>query len=358
MKKNLLILGIVCLFSFTGIAQTKNVDVDNYWSKIVTRRPPLEPLTPLFYHYATIVHATTAAQKNLSAKEIAGALYIEGEKKTRDVADAEVVIDLNIGNIIITGSNVKDRETSVKNKNGETTKVHNYSMQVTYTFEASFVISANREVLKKASLISPTTVQKFTSGEYPTGKEASNYWSNNKEVLISGFYRDMALGAAAEVSKYASSHYGFQAVKENDVLKIMDEKKHNENEAFKAATAKLKKLLEGMTENEPLNREEAEVLIAYYKALPAKYTDPQSKADVRIRYAAYFNLAKIYYYLDEPAKSGEYADLVQSNGYEPKDGAKLKKLADELKATLDRTEVKTRHFSPGHYFPEEEAGEN
>jgi hypothetical protein len=54
--------------------------------------------------------------------------------------------------------------------------------------------------------------------------------------------------------------------------------------------------------------------------------------------------------LDEPENVAQYADMIAPNGYDPKDGEKLKKEANELKATFDKTGIKTRHFDPAEYF--------
>jgi hypothetical protein len=115
----------------------------------------------------------------------------------------------------------------------------------------------------------------------------------------------------------------------------------------------VKVALQATTPDVPLNREEMRDLIEYFKSIPEKYTDPKLKADVRIRYAAYFNLCKIYYYLDEPENMKQYADLITSNGYDAKDGERLNKDADALKAGFEKTGIHTRHFSPDVYFEED-----
>jgi hypothetical protein len=124
-------------------------------------------------------------------------------------------------------------------------------------------------------------------------KEAADYWNNNKESFISEFYRNLSLNSAAMLSENVSLRYGF------------------------------------------------------------KPTDPTLKADVRIRYAAWFNLCKIYYYLDEPESVAQYADKLFENGYDEKDGPKLKKEAEQLLASFQKTGIHTRHFNPDVYFAKE-----
>ncbi|MDR3268355.1 MAG: hypothetical protein LBT83_04730, partial [Tannerella sp.] len=96
----------------------------------------------------------------------------------------------------------------------------------------------------------------------------------------------------------------------------------------------------------------------YFKRIPEKYADPNHKADVRLRYAAYFNLCTIYFFADEPEKVAEYADRLIANGHDAKDGEQLKKEAAALKKAFDKTGIRTCHFDPKTYFDPENDGEN
>ncbi|MDR3340645.1 MAG: hypothetical protein LBT25_11265 [Candidatus Symbiothrix sp.] len=352
MKKVLFVLSIGFLFSLTGIAQTKNVDVDNYSFNGAFRTTPLAPLNPLFYYYTVIIKPTAPARKNISVAEIANAVFVEGERRADVPANADLIIELNIGSIVVKSSTVKERTESEKNKDGSVTTYYYYSVDVDYSFESDCVIRTQNEVLKKYDLISSTSSQRYRSGEYKTSKEAADFWNNNRDVLIADFYRNHSLESAKRVSSVASSNYGFPAVRGRDIIKIIDEKKHNENEAFRKATETLKSLLEAMTPDVPMDRERVEGVIEYFKSIPVKYTDPKSKADKNLRYAAYYNLCKIYIFLDEPDKVGEYADLILSNGQDTKDCEHMKKAAEGVQKILDRTIIKTRHFSPDQYYPE------
>jgi hypothetical protein len=169
-------------------------------------------------------------------------------------------------------------------------------------------------------------------------------------VLISEFTTNVSLQTAAAASRTASVAYGFPIARGNEIVETIDTKKHLENEPFRAACTTLKALLGSMTPNEPLDKEAAADIIAYFKSIPPKYTDPKLKADKQLRYAAYYNLCRIYLYLDEPEQIAEYADLLIANDYDKKDGEKFKKQATQLIETLTRTEIKTRHFDPEEYY--------
>jgi hypothetical protein len=136
----------------------------------------------------------------------------------------------------------------------------------------------------------------------------------------------------------------------NVIIETTDTKKHNENESFWATCNSLKAQLGKMTSETGLDKDEIEEVIAYFKSIPERYTNPKLKSDIQLRYAAYYNLCRIYLYLDEPEKMNEYADLLIANGYDKKDGEKFKKQADELVKMLARTDIKVRHFNPEDFY--------
>jgi hypothetical protein len=343
------------LFNISGIAQTKNVDVDNYRFDVVCRTFPTKPWNPLFFYYSTTVNAPTVVQKNISIEEVNDALNIVAQRKTQDDSQAKITLQLNLGNIVIKSSKVVDDVQSVKNKDGSVTETHQYYVEALYTFTSSYIINSEGKEISKGSLFSNTDYSplRYYTDKYRTYKEAADFWNNNRDMLVTNFYRDLCLKSAAQLSSVASSLYGFPVNRSLALIKTIDEKKHNENQAFRANADSLKSALQAMTPEIPMNREKADALIEYFKSIPERYTDPKLKADVRLRYAAYYNLCRIYLFLDEPDKVYEYADLILANGHDTKDCERLKKDADDLKTALDKTEVKTRHFNPDDYFPEE-----
>ncbi|MDR1368581.1 MAG: hypothetical protein LBJ72_00440 [Dysgonamonadaceae bacterium] len=343
------LLAIFFLSSVSG--QTKNINVDNLRiQSIAVRTSPVQPLEPLFFHYATKVTATPSTQQRIIIDEIDDAIYISGQKKAPEPIPGDVVIHVDLGNLIIENSNIAERREESKDRNGKITVYHYYKLNVSYKFDARYKILLDEKVLAEGKVYDSFFTQNYSSQEYRSSKEASDYWRNNRDVLISEFTRNLSMNTASKASSVASARYGFPVVRTFDIIKTIDEKKHHENEPFRAAAQSLKEELQTMTGNTGMNRERIDGLIEYFKGIPQKYTDPKLKADVRLRYAAYYNLCKIYLYLDEPDNITQYADLILSNGHDKKDEERMKKAAENLKIILGRTSIKTRHFDPNQYF--------
>ena len=349
MKKNVLILCLTAL-SVCGTAQTKSVDIDSKNFTYAYRAFPSTPLHPLRFTYAAKVTVANAAKKHVSAEDVEKLIFIHGQVKTNKPDEAAVVLELHVGNIIITASTFTERTEESKDKAGKVTVKRFFRAVVTYTFESSHRITRGAETLQSGSIHLRELEHVHLTKEYSSRREAYDYWENNREVLLEEFYRAMTDEAVESLSDIASRAYGFKPIPRDwDVVKTTDEKKHNENEAFRAAVNSLVAVLEAMTPDVPMNREMANSLIKYFESIPQKYADPKSKADIRLRYAAYFNLCKIYHYLDEPENVDKYADLLM-NGYDAKDGGKLKKAALELKLSFDKIGVRTTHFIPDVVF--------
>ncbi|MDR2131527.1 MAG: hypothetical protein LBP56_10270 [Odoribacteraceae bacterium] len=351
MKKLFLILSIVWWATPWGTAQTKNVDIDNVSFYYAYRLFPTQPRDPIQFAYTARVHAGSVAKNHLNLEELEAAFYIAGQTRTTDESEAQMQVEMTMGDIVIASSNVSERKQEVKSKDGKVTTYYYYRVVVVYSFDSSYRFLAGEEVLEDGNIFSRPIPQTFSTQEYDSRKQAVDYWNNNREVLVASFYTDHAMKTVREVSGFASSQFGFPEKKDvRYTLKTIDEKKHNENTAFRTAVDTLKALLQATTPDELPDRERLNSLIDYFKSIPAKYTDPKLKADVRLRYAAYYNLCALHYYMDEPEKVAEYADLLIANGYDTRDGERMKKDAAALQKQFDTTGIRTRHFHPESYF--------
>jgi hypothetical protein len=339
------------LLSVTAVAQTKSVDVDNFRFTYACRAFPAKPVQPMLFPYAVRVNTTKMAERRyLSAEEVEDALLIEGQEKIYNPDDALMRVELMVGSIIIVNTDVKERKTTHKDKKGEVHEEFFYTPVIDYSFEASGAIhSKDGKVRLTQAYFNPRSVLHFSGEEYKSRKAATDFWRNNREALTAEFYRRHTFEAAAKLSAWASATFGFPIVNSSDILKTMDEKKHVENNAFRAACNALKDELQYMTPEIPLDRDRVDGIIDYFESIPERYPDRNSKADIRIRYAAYYNLCKIFLYLDEPDNVARYADPIRANGYDPKDCERLKKEATTLKATFDRMGIRTRHFNPSDF---------
>jgi hypothetical protein len=355
MKKKILFC-LIALLAANSYAQ-KNVNIDNLRFTYTYRELPNRPLNPMFFYYYPVINIPNSMVQVSDIDYLYDRLRIDGQRKADVFSDDCVRVEVSMENIIFESTDIKEYVTEEKDKDGNVTeRKRSYSAIVTYTFAAYSVTSYQGKDIAKYSLYTRFNPLKYESPYFRTSKEASEYWRNNRDNLKEKFTLELTQDVIQKVSTNLSSMLGFPIRQTNDLIKTINEKKHPENEAFRTASNQLKNKLEAITPNVPLQEEDVADLIEYYKNIPERYTDPSLKADVRLRYAAYYNLCKIYLYLEQPYNVKPYANLILSNGHDTGDCKKMIEAAEKLSERLNASDiVKTRNFNPDDYFePENE----
>lgn len=132
---------------------------------------------------------------------------------------------------------------------------------------------------------------------------------------------------------------------EDDFLWIMDSKKHPENDGMKKAWANFKEAMALMNEKDELTTVKEKMIptIQYFDSLKTRVTGT-GKNDKKLRYSAFYCLAKIYLLLDNPDAAIKEAEKLIANGYDPDDGTSLITKAQVLKFSFEKNKLNTRHF--------------
>lgn len=347
----ILILAIVSL-SGTMMAQ-KNVNVDNLRFSYLSRELPKNPQDPMFFYYSTKINMAATLASLVDEAALYENLFISGQRLTEEPKEDDIFVEVKMNPINIVSSEVKERVVENKNKEGKvTSRNYYYWVEVAYTFDATAVISKAGTVIKRYTMYNSSSRIYHRSQEYTSRKSASDYWNNNRDMLREQFSNECAKKAISDLSFTASNEFGFAIMKTSGLIKTINEKKHPENETLRANSDALKSRMEALTGETPLTEEDMADLIEYFKSIPERYTDPKLKADVRLRYVAYYNLCRIYMYIDQPEKVKEWADLLFANGHDKKDAERLTKDADKLIERFNNSIIKTTQFSTDSYFEE------
>ena len=142
-----------------------------------------------------------------------------------------------------------------------------------------------------------------------------------------------------------TENYGYADRTVSDFFWVLDSRKHPEYENHRRAWIDFKQAISAMTPDESLDQVKLELkpVIEYYNSIKKKYNS-NSKADKKLRYASYYNLAKIYWYLDDPDSGLKEANELVINGFDAKDGKGLEAGATNLKIQLRQAKRNTRHF--------------
>jgi hypothetical protein len=91
-------------------------------------------------------------------------------------------------------------------------------------------------------------------------------------------------------------------------------------------------------------REQLKPVIDYFEKIKRIYSST-SKHDRKMKYASYFNLAVLYYYLDDPQAMMKEAKGLELNDYDAKDARGFVQTATWLKNLFEQNNIYTRHFT-------------
>lgn len=255
--------------------------------------------------------------------------------------------NLTIGNILIGKVNVNEKKHEDKNDEGKITRVW-YTYLVRFEYKTSGTFSFRSPYTTSQ----PNGVRTFRLGhnssyskEFSVYKEATAYAKNNIELVKDKLQRSFIKKEIKSQMKFLNRNYGFQNWSHKELFWILDSKSNPEYTGHKKALEDIKVILSRIKVDTDVKTLEPEVkkLEEYFNSIIPKY--PKDKRKHRkMRYASYYNIAKLYYTIDMPQKAKEYANKIIENRYDKSDGKKIIRKANAMLKSFETNKVKTRHF--------------
>lgn len=147
----------------------------------------------------------------------------------------------------------------------------------------------------------------------------------------------------SNVNSNLNATYGFAPSNFQEQLWIMDSKEE-EGTIQKEAIEAVKQQFATMKANESIEKltSDLQPLIEYFQSLKSKYIE-DNKGCKKIRYSAFYNLGKIYLYLDQPEKAIKEGEGLIANDYDEGDGKDIIAAANKLIKRFNETKLTSRH---------------
>ena len=334
------------LFAFPLlIAAQKSVDLDRYRFSVQYRSLPKMRLDSTYHTYNVEVEGTKMMQSFLEDIAPERTVLLEGWKKLKQ--DGHITIKVKLGDLLPESVSVKERLETVKDKNGVITSTKTfYHQEVVYTFDASATINDYKgSHIMDQELADRGYKQVYKSPEFPIKSVAEGYFMINSLSLTKELYQGCVNRAMHYLSERITDNFGFSEVTANDFMWIVDSKKHPEYTAHRNAFQQMNQVFFNMNANSSIEgvREQLKPVIDYFEKVKKTYTSTK-KHDRKIRYASYFNLAVLYYYLDDPQAMMKEANGLVLNDFDSKDGKGFEQTATWLKNIFQQNNIYTRHF--------------
>lgn len=328
-----------------SVSEGDKVNLDKFSFTASYRDLPRGGLDTSYHTFTVGIDYGMLNRISLRRNELEDQVTIEGWRRLS--YDAHVSIKIKFEDLIITGSEVKERVEVLKDKNGkEAGKKTSYVVEVPYSFGASAKITDYKgNFVDNIILASRDNQRTYTSEEFNSSAEAKVYSKVGLALIVPQLTRQSMNNALANLSNNLTSNYGYPERTVSDFFWVVNSRKHPEYENHRRAWSDFRQAIATMSPDEPLTevKRMMEPVIEYYnKALKTYSSD--SKGDKKMRYASHYNLAKIYWYLDDPDAAMKHATEVVINGYDARDGSRLEAGATDLKTLMRQSRRTSRHF--------------
>lgn len=257
-------------------------------------------------------------------------------------------LDATLKPIQFLESKVESRTVKSKDKAGRETSQTYYKCVVTYEsgFAWNMRSKDGRDVSGRALSLHGSGIKKYDCTEKNSYKDAYDAYHNNRQQINRDIAANEIQTFLGEMSRDMNRMFGYRPDKDKFNLWIVDSKNHPEEEGFSKHFESVKAIFGAMSPYglNPTDLEALRPSIEYYQSIPDKYRADE-KADIKLRYAAYFNLANIHLFLDNPEKAMEYANLLIQNDYDKGDGKDFLKDAEKLRFLLFERKISGRRLA-------------
>jgi hypothetical protein len=338
-------LCLVFLLPFSLFAQ-KKVDLDKFGFTVQFRSLPSYKLDSSYKTYNVEIEGTKLMEPFLKDLDPGKTVVLDGWKKLSQ--DGHLSIKVKLEDLLPESFAIKERVENILDKTGRITGTRTfYAQEMTYTFSANAIISDYKGThIKDQELASRTYKQTYRSPEFPFKHIAAGYFMLNSIKVTSELYRKSVTRAMHYLSERISDDFGYGEVTVNDFMWIIDSRKHPEYDAHRKAFQQMNAVLFGLDANTPIDgvREQLKPVIQYFESIKKNYPT-NSKHDRKIRYASFYNLAVLYYYLDDPQMMMKEASGLALNDYDANDARGFEESALRLKNLFQVSNMYTRHFS-------------
>lgn len=329
-----------------GLLAQKYVDLDPFRFTVKYRSLPAIKLDSTYRTYNVEVSGTQLMKNFLAELTPENSVLLEGWRKLPE--GGHITIQLKLDDLLPEAIQLKERTETIRDRTGQVTGSRNfYHEEVQYSFAATAMVKDYKGAhITDIELASRSNKYVYRSPEFALKPLAQGYFALNTLKITGELYRQCINRAVERLSETLTDDFGFKEVSADDVMWIVDSRKHPEYEAHRKAYQLLNGIFFGMNAGTNMDsiREQVKPVIDYFESIKTTYSS-FSRHDRKLRYASYYNLAVLYYYLDDPDKMMNEAQGLRLNDYESRDADGFERTARWLKGLFESTHIYTRHFT-------------
>jgi len=341
--KSLYLFFAILLIAPTLYAQ--KVDIDAEPVPVHFLRLPERPLPASYQFYSTIVSSKPGDLEALGMSEATLQKYLKVPGYQKIEKGGHFNLELTLEDFAYEGkTETKTETTTTKDKTGKEIKTTYYYCITGYKQP---IILRVRDADGKQ--IEERRWQKFPrqyrSEQFTNYKEFERFVADRLRREVAKKTQNEILAAMAEAQQLLSENYGYAPIKNQVKLEILDTEKHPDYGGFQSAYQTAKNAFSLMQPTAPLDSVNVVVkpAIQFFEQQKDKY-DASDKNGKKLKYACLYDLALIYFWLEDFDQATTYANAVITNDYEPKSGKRMLEDIENLKASMQKCGHNTRHF--------------
>ena len=332
------------LISFTVFGQ-RNVDLDKTNVTFFLKKLATRPFVLENRNYSVNVSFGPNAKELFDADQIASEINIDGVEKR--AKDGDNLVHFFYGDVLIVSTSVLDLSYDTKDKNGNVTgRVKQYQGEIKYSIKTDWSVKnkAGKSLSKKIT-IGSENVYTFLTDKYGSYKEAGAFIKNNLILIKDDLSRKHIKDELKNLNITLTDFHGYIGTYENAKFWFVGDDEHRDYKDHQEIISLIKDLFKKIKSNESIVSltPDFENIINRLAVYKTKYTG-KTKHDRKMRYSALYNIARIYYVMENFEMCKQVAAEIVTNDYSKGDSKDFIKKADKEIERLTRNQLASCHF--------------
>jgi hypothetical protein len=339
---------LLAILFFSSVIIAQKIDLDKFRFKTAYLQLPNNPFPEEYTTFSTkfIANGINLNDAGYSGGESSlEATYFKVNGYKRIANGGHFTIKVQIDGYDMGKPTSEKKEEKSKNKEGVETATITYRVVFKYFVPMMYTITdLNGKVMQDGALTDGGREKTYESSYYSTTTELEKYWNENVASIKRGLLGGYISEKLSLFENRLNREIGYTPIANTDILWITDSPKHPENNAYKKACTDTKMAMEEMTATASVNAAKMKPIIAYFDSVLVKYTKDE-KSDKKLRYGAWYNMATIYYWLEDYENAMRCGEGLIANDYDKSDGKTLKEMGVKMKARMAKSPIKTIHYT-------------
>ncbi len=309
-------------------------------------RMPDQPIDPSYTTYSVDISMRTGELFRTGLTEASlenQYLFISGYQRVLDRGDVHV--EASIGDFNVYGERRGTQQTKSKDKDGKEIIRTQYYMELRYSQPMALRVTDKKSrTLEDEYIYHMSDDQTWRSPHYNSLSDLDRYWRSSRTYKLAELQKNRIMQGMKVISDKINNNYGYRLINENERFEKIGRKKHPAYGGYDNAVETIKQAFKLMDANKSLEevRKTVQPAIDFYKDADSK-CGTADKEDLKLKHIGLYNLALIYFWLEDFEMARQYAEEIYKLDTKDKEAKKLLEQIDYVASSILRAQRSSRH---------------